>query len=237
MAVTRHPLVGIATADRHGPGRWLASYAADFQLLELDWTARRLPSAEELAAWAARVPAGFRFHISAPDLLAGAAVAPASLPEDLRARAPAGSRRVRLVELPGETRYAIWERFRTALAALREEGRLAATLFRLPGSTRPGPDVEAALSLLGERLPQHAVAVELPVAWRRLAGAPDAELLLGRLDLGVIEPGPVPRSHRIRLPSSEEHVLTEGPHAAAVAAAYRLLGGAPATSRVPAPAG
>jgi uncharacterized protein YecE (DUF72 family) len=236
MAVTR-PLVGISTADQLGHGRWLASYATDFRLLELSWTAQRLPSAAELAAWAARVPAGFRFHVSAPDLLAGAAVARASLPEDLRERAPAGSRRVRLADLPGETRYAIWERFRTALSALREEGRLAAALFRLPGNTRPGPNVEAALSLLCERLPEDAVAVELPVAWRRLRGAPDVELLLGRLDLGVIEPGPVPRSHRIRLPSTEEHVLTEGPHAAALAAAYRLLGDVTATSRVPAPAG
>jgi uncharacterized protein YecE (DUF72 family) len=230
--LTGRPLVGISSADRHGHARWLREYAGEFGVLHLGWPAQHIPSRHDLAPWAEAVPDGFRFDISAPDLLCGASVPRHALPADLATLAPQAAR-IRMFDLPGETRYAVWERFRLALESIRAGGKLGAVIFRLPRVTRPGPATDAALSLLSERLPHDPLCVELPSAWSRIQNAPGPQRLTA-MGLGVVVPGEQPRTRVVTLPSGEQHVIVDGPRTAALARAYRLLTASPA--QVPAPA-
>ncbi len=48
-------------------GEFLRFYAGHLDTVELNVTKYRLPSEEQFRAWAAQVPAGFRFAVKAPD--------------------------------------------------------------------------------------------------------------------------------------------------------------------------
>jgi uncharacterized protein YecE (DUF72 family) len=51
--------------------QFLAFYAGRLDTVELNATKYRLPSEEQFRAWAAQVPAGFRFAVKAPDRIEG----------------------------------------------------------------------------------------------------------------------------------------------------------------------
>ena len=136
----------------------LAFYAAHFPLVEVDSTYYAPPSERTAALWAQRTPDGFLFDIKAYSLLTGHPTRAASLWSDLRDGVLPEHRdqeRIYGTHLePGALEEA-WRRFTSALAPLREAGRLAVVLFQYPPWFHPRKDTRQEL----EQLPPQRVAV------------------------------------------------------------------------------
>ncbi|MBO0818429.1 MAG: DUF72 domain-containing protein, partial [Actinobacteria bacterium] len=115
------------------PEKRLRYYARQFPLAEVDATYYALPAEQTAAAWAARTPAGFTFNVKAFSLFTQHPTRVAALPADLRPAAEkTGKDRVYLKDVDPAVAEAAWERFLTALAPLRETGKLGAILLQFP---------------------------------------------------------------------------------------------------------
>jgi uncharacterized protein YecE (DUF72 family) len=107
----------------------LAYYAGRFPLVEVDSTYYFLPRREMAQRWVERTPEGFTFDVKAFSLLTQHPTRPEALPGGM---APAGKRRVYLRHLDQAAIDDIWNRFTSALAPLRQAGKLGGILFQFP---------------------------------------------------------------------------------------------------------
>jgi uncharacterized protein YecE (DUF72 family) len=111
------------------PAKRLRFYAEHFPLVEVDSTYYALPAEQTATLWAERTPAGFTFNVKAFSLFTGHPTRVAALPADLRpAVEHLGKDTVYLAEVTSQA----WDRFLSALAPLRQAGKLGAILLQFP---------------------------------------------------------------------------------------------------------
>ncbi len=119
--------------EASNPAKRLQYYARQFPLVEVDATYYALPAEQTASAWAERTPADFTFNIKAFSLFTQHPTRVASLPADLREAAQqAGKDPVYLRQLDPAIVEQAWQRFLTALAPLRQAGKLGAILLQFP---------------------------------------------------------------------------------------------------------
>jgi uncharacterized protein YecE (DUF72 family) len=139
----------------------LRYYADQFPVVEVDSSYYGLPSERNSILWAKRTPPGFVFDVKAFRIFTLHQTPLDALPAEVRERlSKIDKKNVYYDDLPPEARDDLWERFRSALDPLRQEGKLGAVVFQFPPwvmSRRSNRDhvVECA-----RRLPGDAVAVE-----------------------------------------------------------------------------
>jgi len=139
----------------------LRFYAEQFPVVEVDSSYYGLPSERNSVLWAKRTPAGFVFDVKAFRLFTLHQTPLEALPAEVRERlGPIEKKNVYYDDLPPTARDDLWERFRSALDPLRQEGKLGAVVFQFPPwvmSRRSNRDhvIECA-----RRLPGDAIAVE-----------------------------------------------------------------------------
>jgi uncharacterized protein YecE (DUF72 family) len=142
----------------------LRYYAAQFPLTEIDSTYYAPPAERQVALWAERTPAEFRFDVKAYSLLTGHPTRPRSLWRDLRESLPAEvaeKRNLYPKHLGPEAMDEAWRRFEAALRPMHEAGKLGAVLFQYPPWFGPRKDNRAEIEALRERLPDYRISVEL----------------------------------------------------------------------------
>jgi uncharacterized protein YecE (DUF72 family) len=162
----------------------LRYYAAQFPLTEIDSTYYAPPAERQVALWAERTPAGFRFDVKAYSLLTGHPTRPQSLWRDLREGLPAdvaGKRNVYPKHLGPEAMDEAWRRFEAALRPMHEAGKLGAVLFQYPPWFGPRRDNRAEIEALRGRLPDYRISVEFRSP-RWMAEDRDRERTLGMLE-------------------------------------------------------
>jgi uncharacterized protein YecE (DUF72 family) len=133
----------------------LAFYAAHFPLVEVDSTYYAPPSERTASLWAANSPDGFAFDVKAYSLLTGHPTRIASLWKDMRESVLPEHRdkdRIYPSHLEPEALDEAWRRFISALAPLRDAGRLSTLLFQYPPWFHPRKDTREELERLPERL-------------------------------------------------------------------------------------
>jgi uncharacterized protein YecE (DUF72 family) len=137
---------GFSYADWRGPfyppglpeDEWLAFYAREFAVVELNVTFYRLPGARTVAAWIERTPAGFLFSVKAPRRLTHERIDPTT------------------------TLAALAD----AVQPLARAGKLACVLAQFPQSFRPTPENTAYLSVIRQGLGELPGVVEFRhAAW------------------------------------------------------------------------
>jgi uncharacterized protein YecE (DUF72 family) len=115
------------------PAKRLGFYAEHFPLVEVDSGYYALPAERTAALWAERTPAHFTFNVKAFSLFTQHPTRVAALPADLRpAVEHLGKDTVYLKDVPAEVTDQAWDRFGSALAPLREAGKLGAILLQFP---------------------------------------------------------------------------------------------------------
>ena len=123
------------------PAKRLQYYAEQFPLVEVDATYYALPGEQTATLWAERTPAHFTFNVKAFSLFTGHPTRVTALPADLRpALEHLGKDTVYLRDVPAEVTGQAWDRFGSALAPLRQAGKLGRSCYSSrPGSAFPGP--------------------------------------------------------------------------------------------------
>jgi uncharacterized protein YecE (DUF72 family) len=116
---------GVAPRER------LPYYAERFSTVEVDSTYYRVPDEKMVRGWADRTPAGFVMHVKAFGLMTRHPVKLEQVPPDLRDGLPV-DHRGRVDRPPREARAEIFRAFLSALAPLREQGKLGGILFQMP---------------------------------------------------------------------------------------------------------
>lgn len=111
----------------------LGYYAAHFDTAEMDSSFYGLPSERNARLWVERTPAGFVFHVKAFAMMTRHAVRPQQLPAALRESHELELDRYGRVKHPqGALRQAVFDWFSSALAPLREAGKLGVVLLQFP---------------------------------------------------------------------------------------------------------
>ena len=119
--------------EESNPEKRLRYYATQFPLVEVDSAYYALPAEQTALAWAERTPAHFTFNIKAFSLFTQHPTPVKALPKDLREEAgKAGKDRVYLKDVDPKLAEEAWGRFLSALAPLREAGKLGAILLQFP---------------------------------------------------------------------------------------------------------
>ena len=120
-------------ADAGNPEKRLRYYASQFPLVEVDSAYYALPAEQTAKAWAERTPDHFTFNVKAFSLFTQHPTPVKALPADLReTAAKAGKDRVYLKDIDPDVTGQAWDRFLTALAPLRQAGKLGAILLQFP---------------------------------------------------------------------------------------------------------
>jgi uncharacterized protein YecE (DUF72 family) len=163
------------TGRRDAEGR-LRYYGERFPVVEVDSSYYALPSERNSRLWVERTPDGFVFDVKAFSLLTGhptrSAVMPDGLPPDARD--------------PGVLDE-VWARFASAVAPLRQAGRLGSVLLQYPPWFRPGPRAEAVLAETAQRCQGWPLAVEFRhSSWWREGQAPATCALLARHGMAAV---------------------------------------------------
>ena len=115
------------------PAKRLRFYAEHFPLVEVDSGYYAVPAERTATLWAERTPAHFTFNVKAFSLFTQHPTRVAALPADLRpAVEHLGKDTVYLKDVPAEVTDQAWDRFGSALAPLREAGKLGAILLQFP---------------------------------------------------------------------------------------------------------
>jgi uncharacterized protein YecE (DUF72 family) len=143
----------------------LRFYAGVFDTVEVNASYYAIPDPRVATLWAARTPAGFRFHVKAYALLTGHHPRAQALPAELRALLPPAPGRTARGEVPATAfpPAAVDEAFRLFRAALRplaEADKLGYVLFQFAPWVRYAREPRAYLATLPERLPGWRLAVE-----------------------------------------------------------------------------
>jgi uncharacterized protein YecE (DUF72 family) len=119
--------------EESNPEKRLRYYATQFPLVEVDSAYYALPAEQTALAWAERTPAHFTFNVKAFSLFTQHPTPVKALPKDLREEAgKAGKDRVYLKDVDPKLAEEAWGRFLSALAPLREAGKLGAILLQFP---------------------------------------------------------------------------------------------------------
>mgnify|MGYP000968434129 CR=1 FL=1 len=133
----------------------LRFYAAQFPVVEVDSSYYAMPSATNSRLWVERTPASFVFNIKAFRLFTGHQTGPASLPRDIAEALgppPEGRKNFYYADIPDEIRDELWDRYREAIAPLRDGGKL---IFTVPFE-HEGEPVEHFPELHDWTLAEHA---------------------------------------------------------------------------------
>ncbi len=111
----------------------LRYYAEFFSTVEVDSSYYAIPDRGNAAAWAARTPDDFIFHIKAYGALTGHGIDPKTLPKDMASLLPPSERERKNVYLRSpEALKAVGERFVDALSPLAGKGKLGMIVFQYP---------------------------------------------------------------------------------------------------------
>ncbi|HXW69784.1 MAG TPA: DUF72 domain-containing protein [Dissulfurispiraceae bacterium] len=111
----------------------LKYYAARFDTVEVDSTYYAVPRRQNSLLWSSRTPFGFIFHIKAYGALTGHAIAPGTLPKELRAELPAKEKDAEQVTVKDPAILAaIGTAFAEALSPLKNAGKLGLLVFQFP---------------------------------------------------------------------------------------------------------
>lgn len=136
----------------------LRYYAGRFSMVEVNASFYALPLPGTVAAWASRVPEGFRFHVKAHQVISGHPCDPARLPPPLRELPYEADRRGRIRRPGRELRDAVIDALLDAVAPLGE--RLGAILVQLPPYVTSGEAQRRELDRILVRLAPVRAAVE-----------------------------------------------------------------------------
>jgi uncharacterized protein YecE (DUF72 family) len=168
----------------------LAWYAERFEAVELNSSFYAVPEVSTVERWTQVTPPGFLFTVKLHRLLSRHSAQVDSLPPDLRGDADVDGRgRVRLDPM---IEQALADEMLTAVAPLRETGKLAGFLLQLSPSFSPKAHDLEELRPLVERLAPEVTAIELRnrnwVDGERTSATLDAISDLGAAWVGVDAP-------------------------------------------------
>ena len=142
----------------------LQYYATQLPMVEVDATYYAMPSEATTRRWVERTPDHFVFDIKAHSLMTGHPTDPSRLPSWLRDDLPPrlrGARNVYAHHFSDSVLDEVWRRFLSALAPLREAGKLGAIMLQFPKWFTPSRESAGALSLARERLGDWPASVEV----------------------------------------------------------------------------
>jgi uncharacterized protein YecE (DUF72 family) len=139
----------------------LRFYAEQFNTVEVDSTFYALPAERNAKLWAERTPDGFVFNIKPFALMTQHPAEMSRLPKQLREMVPAEERGNRQLTRPSkEVVDMAFQMFWSAMAPLREAGKLGTLAFQFPPYFIPKPANFDYLASLRERLPGASIAIE-----------------------------------------------------------------------------
>ena len=136
----------------------LRYYADHFPMVEVNASFYALPTPQVAAAWAERVPEGFRFHVKAHQVISGHPCDPARLPAPLRELPYQADARGRIRRPGRELRDAVIDSLLEAVGPLG--AKLGAILIQLPPFVTSGEEQRAELDRILARLAPARAAVE-----------------------------------------------------------------------------
>ena len=116
---------GVSTGEKR-----LRYYAERFDTVEIDSSFYRLPDEKTTAAWAARVPDGFVFHVKAFAPMTRHGVRYEVLPKRLQDKLEPDERG-RVGRMPRDIRALVFDAFKEAVEPLRSAGKLGGVLFQM----------------------------------------------------------------------------------------------------------
>jgi len=139
----------------------LRFYAEQFNTVEVDSTYYALPAERNAKLWAERTPEGFVFNIKRFALMTQHPAEISRLPKQLRGMLPADEQSNRQLTRPSkEIVDMAFQMFWSAMAPLREAGKLGIVAFQFPPYFIPKPANFDYLASLPERLPGASIAIE-----------------------------------------------------------------------------
>jgi uncharacterized protein YecE (DUF72 family) len=139
----------------------LRFYAEQFNTVEVDSSFYALPAERNAKLWAERTPDGFVFNIKPFALMTQHPAEMSRLPKQLREMVPVLERRNRQLTRPSdEVLDMAFQMFWSALAPLREAGKLGMLAFQFPPYFIPKPANFDYLASLPGRLPGASIAIE-----------------------------------------------------------------------------
>ncbi|GAC1613845.1 MAG: DUF72 domain-containing protein [Candidatus Dormibacteraceae bacterium] len=141
----------------------LRFYADNFPVVEVDSTYYAIPPPATARLWVDRTPPGFVFDVKAHALFTGQPAEVKRLPRPIRDELPAAlaaKSRIYGKDLPAELRDATWELFLTALAPLREAGKLGAVFLQFPRWVFPSDEAREQILEAQKRLAGMDLTVE-----------------------------------------------------------------------------
>ena len=139
----------------------LRFYAERFNTVEVDSTYYALPAERNANLWAERTPEGFLFNIKTFALMTQHAAEISRLPKELREMLPAEQLKERQLTAPSrEVVDMAFKMFWSAMAPLREAGKLGIVAFQFPPYFIAKPLNFDYLASLPERLPGASIAIE-----------------------------------------------------------------------------
>ena len=117
----------------HGDaGSRLHHYSAFFDTVEVDSTFYAIPDETVFFQWVSRTPPGFLFNVKAFGLFTYHALPVTSLPASLRPAGASKGSKVRIWEIPRESRVELWNAFMSRVTVLHRMDRLGYLLFQFP---------------------------------------------------------------------------------------------------------
>ena len=139
----------------------LRFYAERFDTVEVDSTYYALPAERNAQLWSERTPEGFLFNIKTFALMTRHAAEVSRLPKEMRKMLPAEQRTERQLTRPSPDVVDLaFQMFWSALAPLREAGKLGMVAFQFPPYFIAKPSNFDYLANLPERLPGASIAIE-----------------------------------------------------------------------------
>jgi uncharacterized protein YecE (DUF72 family) len=139
----------------------LRFYAEQFNTVEVDSTYYALPAERNAKLWTERTPDGFVFNIKPFPLMTQHPAEMSRLPKQLREMVPAEERSNRQLTRPSkEVVDMAFQMFWSAMAPLREAGKLGILAFQFPPYFILKPANLDYLASLRERLPGASIAIE-----------------------------------------------------------------------------
>jgi uncharacterized protein YecE (DUF72 family) len=147
----------------------LRFYAEQFNTVEVDSTYYALPAERNAKLWAERTPDGFVFNIKPFALMTQHPAEISRLPKHLREMLSAAEQSNRQLTRPSkEVVDMAFQMFWSAMAPLREAGKLGMVAFQFPPYFSPKPANLDYLASLPQRLPGASIAIEFrPPSWVR----------------------------------------------------------------------
>ena len=139
----------------------LRFYAEQFNTVEVDSTYYALPAERNAKLWAERTPERFVFNIKPFALMTQHPAEISRLPKQLREMLSAAEQSNRQITRPSkEVVNTAFQMFWSAMAPLREAGKLGMVAFQFPPYFIPKPSNLDYLASLRERLPGASIAIE-----------------------------------------------------------------------------